>query len=360
LEELLPKDNEEVPLFISTTDEPADSTLSPFAPDQLVRCDECLRANPPTRVNCLYCSALLPQNETTVNLQKPTLRPLEKWEQGYNNILLPPVANLTDEKLAAASDLLRLRPDDLGRILSAQIPLPLARAATADEARLIQRRLQMLEINSSIMPDADLHIDSADVLKIRSLEIDDAGVYAYQSPEAPAIQISWSDFALLVSGRLIFKRVELIEKKGARADSILDASEFVTDETVVDVYIRQHSTPYRITANSFDFSCLGPRKGLLATENISTLVQLFRQQAPQARQDDSFNSLRKSLEAVWPSEQQTESSGWRRERPGKYNVGSITGVNNEMQFLRYSKFRYHLQITAASSEETSSIPGASG
>ncbi|HUS11121.1 MAG TPA: hypothetical protein VMZ30_11710, partial [Pyrinomonadaceae bacterium] len=127
-----------------------------------------------------------------------------------------------------------------------------------------------------------------------------------------------------------------------------------------DVYTRQQSTSYRIAANSFDFSCLGPSKGLLASNNISTLVQLFRQRAPQARHDDSFNSLRKSLEAVWPSEQQTASSGWRRERPGKYNVGSITGVNNEMQFLRYSKLRYHLQMTAASSAETSSIPGASG
>ena len=107
---------------------------------------------------------MLPQSETTVSLQKPALRPLEKWEQGYNNILLPPVVNLTAAKLAEASDLLRLRPDDLDRIVSSQTPLPLARAATIDEARLIQRRLSTLEINSCIMPDADLHIDSAGVV----------------------------------------------------------------------------------------------------------------------------------------------------------------------------------------------------
>jgi hypothetical protein len=294
---------------------------------------------------------VLPQSETTVSLQKPALRPLEKWEHGYNNILLPPVANLTAEKLAAASDLLRLRADDLERILSSPLPLPLARAATIDEARLIQHRLSAMAINSCIMPDADLHIDTASVVKIRALEIDEREIYAYQSPEAPAIQILWSDFALLVSGRLIFKRVELIEKTGARAD-ILDSSEFFADETVVDVYSRHQPTPYRIASNSFDFSCLGSHKGLLAAENILKLLQLLRQHAPHVEYDDSFNSVRKSLEAVWPSEQQSESTGWRRERPGKYSLGSVAGVSNEMQFLRYSRLRYYLQSNALSSEDS--------
>ena len=352
----MPRDNENVPLSISTTDEPSDSTLSPFAPDQLVRCEECLRANPPTRVNCLYCAALLPQSETTIDLQKPALRPLEKWEQGYNNILLPPVANLTAAKLSAAAELLRLRADDLDRLLSSSIPLPLARAATMDEARLVERRLTNLEINSSIMSDAELHIDGAEVMKIRALEIDDARVYAYQSPERPPVEISWSDFTLLVSGRLIFKRVELKEKAGARAD-IVDSSEFFADETVVDIYSRHQPTPYRIASNSFDFSCLGSHKGLLAGENILKLLELFRQHAPHVAYDDSFNSVRKSLEAVWPSEQQNESTGWRRERPGKYSLGSVAGVNNKMQFLRYSKLRYHLQSNVLPSEKSNLLRG---
>jgi hypothetical protein len=72
-------------------------------------------------------------------------------------------------------------------------------------------------------------------------------------------------------------------------------------------------------------------------------VQFFRDQAPQAAYDDSFDSVRKALEIVWPAEQQNESSGWRRERPGKYSVGSATELNNEMQFLRYSRLRYHFQ-----------------
>ena len=346
----MPKDNENVPLPNWTTDEPVDSAPARFAPNQMVRCDECLRANPPTRVNCLYCGAVLPHNETTVTLQKPPLRPLEKWEQGYNTILLPPVANLTAADLAEASDVLRLRPEDLGRILAAATPLPLARAATIDEAQLVQRRLSLLGIDSSIMPDAEPGTDAAGIVKVRALEIDEVGIYAYQTPEAPFIPVSWPDFVLLVVGRLIVRRVELRERKSARAEnSILDSSEFVADETVVDFYTRQQPTPYRIAANSFDFSCLGSSKGLLAGENISRLLQLFREHAPHVEYDDSFNSARKTLEPVWPSEQQNESSGWRRERPGKYIIGSVMELNNEMQFSRYSRLRHHLHTAAAPS-----------
>lgn len=306
----------------------------------MVRCEECLRANPPTRVNCLYCAAVLPLNETT--LQKPTLRPLEKWEQGYNNILLPPAANLSDASLAETSDLLRLRREDLARILSSSVPLPLARAATIDEARLVQRRLSSLGIDSRIMPDNQTGEDTHEIIKVRALEFDDTGLYAYQTPETPAIHVLWSDFVLFVVGRLIIKRVELKEQTGGRAENrILAASEFITDETVVDFYSRKRPTPYRVAANSFDFSCLGADKGLFAAENISRLVLLFRKHARKAEYDESFHSARKALEAVWPSEEQNESSGWRRERPGKYSIGSVTELNNEMQFLRYSRLRYH-------------------
>ena len=345
-EELLRKDNEDnenVSLPIWTTDDPSDSVTAPFARDQMVRCEECLRANPPTRVNCLYCAAALPLNETTVTLQKPTLRPLEKWEQGYNNILLPPTANLSEASLAETSDLLRMRREDLDRILSSSVPLPLARAATIDEALLVQRRLASLGIESRIMADAEPDAAGREIIKVRALEFDEAGTYAYQTPEAPAISVLWSDLVLFVVGRLIIKRVELKEQKAGRAENrILAASEFATDETLFDFYSRKQPMPYRIAANSFDFSSLGVDKSLLAAENISRLVLLFRKHAPEAEYDESFNSVRKALEAVWPAEQQNESSGWRRERPGKYSIGSVTALNNETQFLRYSRLRYHL------------------
>ncbi len=339
------KDNENVLLPIPTTLEPEDFGPSPFAPDQMVRCDECLRANPPTRVNCLYCAAVLPRDETTDKLQKPTLRPLEKWELGYNNILRAPVANPAAANLAEVSNLLRLRDEDLTLILASPTPLPLARAATIDEAQLVQRRLSDLGIESTIMPDAEPGTADPSPIKVRALEITDGGITAYHNPQGPGTLVSWSDFDLLVTGRLVVKRLEQKEQRKSRTENrILAASEFASDEMVFDFYTRTQNVPYRIAANSFDFSCLGTNKSLLAAENIASLVQAFRKHAPNAIYDEAFNSVRKALEPVWPFEQESQSSGWRRQPFGRYSLGSVVELNNERQFLRYSRLRYYLQI----------------
>jgi hypothetical protein len=339
----LPKDNENVPLF---PDEPL-TRLEPqsFSPDQMVRCEECLRANPPTKVNCLYCAAVLPTDETTVHLQKPTLRPLEKWEQGYNNILWPPPANPGEPALIEAAALLRLTTADLAWILEFRMPLPVARAATPDEALLVQRCLEPLGISTRIVPDAELRGKETATTKVRAIEIDETGISAFQTPETPAIHIQWSDFELLVSGRLITRRVELKEQKGARSERIIvDASEFFTDEPVFQLHTKNVSC--RFSANSFDFTCLGKAKSLLAAENLAKLLNHFCENAPHVELDDSYNLVRKALDVVWPSPQQNESSGWRRERPGKYIVGSATETSTERQFLRYSRLRYYLQAEA--------------
>lgn len=344
------KDNENIsPPDVS--DEPDVLPLAPFAPDQMLRCEGCLRANPPTRVNCLYCGATLPQNEASAALQRPALRPLEEWEQGYNNILIPPPANLTETALIEAASLLRLRPEDLTRILTAETPLPLARASSPDEAELIKNRISALGINSLIFPDQQGLNDQREIVKVRSLGFDEHVMFAYPSPETAPIRLPWADLVLFVTGRLLGKRVELKEVKGKRAENqITAASEFATDERVIDLYVRDQSMPYRITANSFDFSCLGSQKGLLSGGNIERLIHFLRERAPAARYDDSFNSVRRALEPVWPATQQIDSSGWRRERPGKISLGTVTESNNETQFLRYSMLRYYL-LSKSSSDQ---------
>jgi hypothetical protein len=48
------------------------------------------------------------------------------------------------------------------------------------------------------------------------------------------------------------------------------------------------------------------------------------------------------LDLVWAPEQETKSSGWRRERPGKLSLGMATIRSNENQFTRYSQLRYFI------------------
>lgn len=312
----------------------------------MVRCDSCLRANPPTRVSCLYCGASLPVTEAIAAVQKPTIRPLDKWQRGYNNILRPPAANLTAEQLAEAADVLKLATGDLERIIASDMPLPLARVATTVDASIIQGRLARLEIETQVVSDEELGVDETQVVKVRALRLDETGLNLYQTPKAAPVHIFWSDLSLIVMGRLLTRRVELREQQARGTENrITDSSEFVSDELVIDLYAGRPAEAYRIAANSFDFSCLGEEKGLLAGENISKLLRLLRDRLPNVECDDSYNSLRKTLEAVWPSEQHNESRGLHRGGPGKISIGSATETNNEMQFLRYSRLRCFLLQT---------------
>ncbi len=341
----MPKDHESVPLPALLSDEmEGGPSPQPFAPDQLVRCDNCLRANPPTRLRCLYCGSGLPITEEAANFKKPTLRPLDKWERGYNNILLPPPANLTADQLAQAADVLKLTTGDLERIMARAMPLPLARTATTDDASIIKSRLARLQIDTQVVSDEQLGIDETQVIKVRAMEIDEASMSAYQTPESPPLKLPWADFALIVLGRLITRRIELKEQKTRGTENrITDSSEFVTDEAVIDLYVGNESVSYRIAANSFDFSCLGAEKGLLAAENISKLVKFLKHRLPDVVFDDTYNSLRKTLEVVWASEQRNESRGLHRQLPGRVSIGSATETSNDSQFLRYSRLRYFLR-----------------
>jgi hypothetical protein len=341
LEGLLPKDNENVLPDWAT--EPDEAAPVPFAPEQMIRCEQCLRANPPTRVNCLYCGAILPRDEANAFLRQPTLRRLEKWEQGYNTILLQPVPELNEERLLKTADLLRLSSEDLNRIFAAALPLPVARAASLDEAKLVSDRLSRVGIRCTTMPDGGAQSEQG-VTKVRSMDIDATGSRLYQTRESEPRWLAWEKVQLIVVGRVISKRVEVKEQKARRSeDNILDSHEFVTDETVVDIYASDEPSTFRIGAKNFDFSCLGAKKSLTVGENINQLIALFRDYATQAEFDDSFNSVRKLLETVWPSEQQVETSGWRRERPGKVTLGTATELSNQNQFSLYSQLRRFLQ-----------------
>jgi hypothetical protein len=155
--------------------------------------------------------------------------------------------------------------------------------------------------------------------------------------------MSWDDFVLIVSGRITRKRVELQEERKGKENRVLAADQFFADESVIDLFAKQGTAPYRIASGSFDFSCLAERKRLVAAENMSILIEVFRERVPGIVFDQTYNAVRKTLEPVWRSEQQNESTGLRRSRPGKVSLGSATETSNESQFSRYSRLRFYLR-----------------
>lgn len=339
----MPKDNENIRLPFAGPVEPSEP--QGFTPDQMIRCDECLRANPPTRVACLYCSAPLPMTEESLRLRKPILKQPEKHQTAYNNILLPGEQDLPDEDVTQAADLLKLSAENLKRIIAAKIPLPLACTASREEAELVLNRLRDVGLQTIVLSDDELGASDASVKRIKSMTVDDEYATLHQAGTREQIEVRWRDIVLIVTGRLFTKRVEIQELKSRRTENeIVQSSEFASDEAVIDFYTSTQPQTWRINATGFDFSCLGSQKTLIANENISRLQQFIATNAPQARVDDSYKRLRQTLDLVWASQQETQSSGWRRERPGKLSVGLSTINSNEIQFTRYSRLQRYFHF----------------
>jgi len=333
----LPKDNENIRLPLLGPVEPSEP--QGFTPEQMIRCDECLRANPPTRINCLYCNVPLPATESSTRLRKPVLRRPEKHQLGYNTIVLSSAETLSAEAISEAATLLKLKDEELTKILAQRVPLPVARTASRQESELIADRLQALGIRVVTL------VDEGSVKRVKSMSFEDSLLVINPGHARDEVEVPWSNVLLLVPARLIEKRVEVKEVKSRRAENeILDASEFFSDEVVIDLYTSTHSETWRVSARGFDFSCLGSEKTLIANENIAKLQRVLSAKATNARLDDSYNRLRPFLDLVWPSEQETKSSGWRRERPGKLSLGMAAISSNETQFTLYSRLVYYLTL----------------
>jgi hypothetical protein len=341
LEELLPKDNENIP-FLGPV-EPSEPLG--FPAEQMIRCEECLRANPPTRVSCLYCVAPLPLTEAAARLRKPVLRQPEKHQSGYNNILFPSEREVASDIISEAAALLKLSVENVELLMTQSIPMPVARTASSEEAELVTLRLQDLGLSCVTVSDEELGLGSSsdNVLKrVRAMSFADEQVLISHSGTEET-NVSWSDVMLILPARLIETRVEIKERMTRKpVNEILDTNEFFRDEAVIDFYTATSSFTWRVNATGFDFSCLGSEKALVANENIGRLQRLIVEKAVNAQFDNSYQRVRNLLDLAWSTQAEMQSSGWRRERPGKLSVGLATTKSNESQFTRYSRLRHYL------------------
>jgi len=336
----LPKDNENIPpIFLGPL---APSEPQGFKLEEMVTCDECLRANAPTRVTCMYCGKPLPVNEATARLRRPTLRAPEKNQPGFNSIIIPQQSVPTETQFAQIAGLLRLEDAALRQIIDSNLPLPLARTSTREESELVSDRLAELGLNVLSIGDEELGLDEP-YTRVRALMFHTDSLSFHQAGHGDVSEVLLSDLRLFVTARIIRSQIEIRERKTRKAgEEIVDSSQFYSDELVIDLHSTDERKSWRISSNNFDFSCLGESKALLAGENFNRLTQQFLDRAPNAELDISYNKLRSLLEFGWPSEVETTSTGWKRERPGKYVVGAATSNSNEEQFTRYSRLRFYL------------------
>jgi hypothetical protein len=340
----LPNDDEDKTDWLSEAT-PQQAETRAFSPAEMVRCEECLRANPPTRSACLYCAKPLPLTEAGKRLRQPALRRLEDWEQGFNLIFVPQGSRrLMEESLTKMAELLRLKVEELLKVTEAGEPLPLARAATLEEASLIESRLRALGARTLMVADEELSLDDFAPRRVRTMEFRDDALTAYPVGGDEPFPIAWSEITLLVAGRLVERRVEVEERRSRGSENeIVEARELSADEAVLDIYAANLNGNARMHAHSFDFSCLGEQMSLVAAANFSRLVRLLRERAVVALYDDSYNRLRRALMPAWPLEEHTGAGGLRRARPGRFNTETVTTSDNERQFARYSRLRHYLR-----------------
>ncbi|HEX8457877.1 MAG TPA: hypothetical protein VF656_11315 [Pyrinomonadaceae bacterium] len=318
-----------------------------FKPAEMVACVVCLRANPPTRMDCLYCGAALPASVAGEDQRRPALRPLEVWEQGFNVVL---VARATVEldiiQMREAVPLLRIELEQLRALVQAHPPLPLARTKTREEAALVDGKLRGLGWPVEIVADAELRVETDAQKRIRKLELGRDAVNGWSSAEGEGASVPWERVTLLVTGRIARKRVEVEERRGRRGaeSEMVEAREFHDDESVVDLYFADRMTGWRIMAENFDYSCLGAAKSLTAAENFKRLSETFKERARAARSEHSYASVRHFLKYAWPLAEQTEAGNLKRIRPGRYNAEAITSTTNETQFTRYTRLLQYFRL----------------
>jgi hypothetical protein len=337
-----------------------------FTHAEMITCDACLRANPPTRGRCLYCGVdlrvvpgdhdLQPTGEVKESTAESTAGPTPNVGDGYLVALAPGQTNIPSESsLAAIEALLNLTTTELRGLFDRGRSVPVTRAATPEQAAGLTEKLQALGIKAYWFRD-DLLDPNVSLERVRALEFTDEGFVAIPAgPASPAsggrIATRWDDLLLMVAGRLLVNRVEVEERRRRGRAQPLGTRELFSDESVLDLYTKTNDSGWRMSSSSFDFSCLGPAKAMTAFENFTALRNLLRSRAPNAELDDSYVSLRPVLENVWPLASQTRKGEWRRSGAGKVDVATVTTTDNEAQFNCYSRLCHRLKLRALEGRE---------
>lgn len=313
-----------------------------FKAEELISCAKCARTNPPTRLKCLYCGAELEFSAEQSGFLKLNLRKLDVWEKGFNLICKSETPKFDESKLPEIAKLLKTETGKLQKMFGEGSPLPLVRVETEKEAGIVQQRLEEFGVETVILSDETLAVETLPS-RLRGIEFwDDKIIFVLFNTEE-IVEISNDDLILIVSGAIFERRVTATEQRSKKDENkLLQVDETMSDEFLIDVYSRQNTGGYRIYAKGFDFSSLEAEKGLTAADNLRKLVKKLREVAPNAKFVDDYLHLRESLGTVWEVEHKTDSQGIRRGGVGSFNLANVTIANNTLQFTKYSRLRRHI------------------
>jgi hypothetical protein len=322
----------------------ADSRPRSFTPAEMITCDSCLRANPPTRQTCLYCGERLLATEP---IEAPNVEsdatPVATAPSFYVVLPVGPNGSLDEAVLERVASHSELKLPDLKSALRAGGALLLAQTNTSKQAEDLIDEFRTLGIQTTLIANEELNAKSINK-KVRAFELSDDGLTGLAGVSGERLFEKWGDLTLIVSGRLQINNVEDVVRRKRGGQKPVDRRELTNVESIFDLYSRSATEGWRVAADSFDFSCLGEGKGITAFENFRALIKLLAERAANIEVDESYLAIRPLLATVWPWGASTRSGGWRRSGAGKFDISTVTSTDNETQFSNYSRLLQCLRM----------------
>jgi hypothetical protein len=320
---------------------PVQSENIAFGADEMVPCGKCGRTNPPNRTGCFYCAAELNDPRVRAESVTPVLRKLEVWEKGYNVLYHPSGEGPSRAVIAEIAKALSLEPQAAEEIFLAERPVPVARVEGEKEAAIVSEAMEKHGLEASVIGDRALAPDIFPK-RLRGIQFSGDEIILTLFNTGEITRVARSDLALVVVGEVFEQRTETIEKRKKGKIKTLDETETSSDEILIDIYTDNDPAGWRIPTRGFDFSCLGPEKGLLAARNMLKLIAKLREFAPGARLADGYAADKERLGHIWEVEQRKDSQGLRRSGFGKTDFGKVASTNNLGQFTKYSRLQWQL------------------
>lgn len=312
-----------------------------FKQSDMIACNGCTRANPPNRLECLYCGKPLDVKPEIARDVKVNLRRLELFERGWN-VIASRGPDMDPTVAGQIALLLGREPAEISEHLSLDLPLPVARVDSDVKADFLAAKLMEFGLDCRVVSDSGLNAENLPV-RLKRIDFGDGELDMIAFNADNVEHIPADDVVLIVKGHLISSHTDVLERKRRRGNTtVLDETSTMNDEIVVDIYTRGDPIGHRVRMTGFDFSCLGERRALLAADNMNRLIAELTRFEPNATVVDDYVRVTHILDGVWEKESRRDPQGLQRVGLGKREFGTIASTNNVAQFTKYSRLQWHL------------------
>jgi hypothetical protein len=299
-------------------------------------CPRCQRRTPAARGQCIYCGETLPFTRIQA---APPQRNIDSFERAFNTVLEPAPGRPSESVTVAFAAALKAETSEAQSLIDSGKPLPIARSQTRQEADMIAALVRTCGLRATVIPDEDLRL-STELLRARHIAVASNEILVHHA--GGDLILEKDEIKLLVLGMLKNTRMDYSERV-ARGESsnVVDTSEFVADEALVDVYAGDLDRSFRIKSDAFDYSGLVSSMSFRAEVNFKAALGVLSSVAANAKLDEDFARLRSLLARAWPERSRNEARGVRHSgialRPTSH--ASVISDNRD-QFDRYSRLMF--------------------